>query len=74
MVIPWATNLLQFHLNKLFKQWFLIWHYFVWQLFWLRFEKLAIFSKSSGHPGIRGGDSKQINVINIFAVVTQGAA
>jgi hypothetical protein len=46
MVIPWATNLLHFHLNKPFKKWFLIWHYFVWQLFWLIFKKLGQFFKN----------------------------
>ena len=51
MAIPWATNLLHFHLNKLFKKGFVIWHYFVWQLFWLLFKKMRqFFSKSSGHP------------------------
>jgi hypothetical protein len=43
MTIPWTTNLLHFHLNKLFKKWFLIWHYFVWQLIWLLFKKLGDF-------------------------------
>jgi hypothetical protein len=43
MAIPWATNLLHFHLNKLFKKGFLIWHYFVWQLIWLLFKKLGDF-------------------------------
>ncbi len=51
MAIPWGTNLLHFHLYKLFEKWFLIWHYFVWQMFWLLFKKLGHFSKSSGHPG-----------------------
>jgi hypothetical protein len=50
MAIPWATNLLHFHIDKLFKKGFVIWHYFVWQLFWLLFKKLGNFSKSSGHP------------------------
>jgi len=27
MVIPWATNLLHFHLNKLFKKWFVFSNY-----------------------------------------------
>jgi hypothetical protein len=27
------------------------WTFLAWQLFWLHFEKLAIFIKSSGHPG-----------------------
>jgi hypothetical protein len=46
MAIPWATNLLHFHLNKPFKKWFLIWHYFVWLLF----NQLGnFFSKSFGH-------------------------
>jgi hypothetical protein len=39
MAIPWAAHLLHFHLNKLFKKWFLIWHYCVWQLIWLLFKK-----------------------------------
>jgi hypothetical protein len=43
MAIPWPTNLLHFHLNKLFTKWFLIWHYFVWQLIWLLFKKLGDF-------------------------------
>jgi hypothetical protein len=43
MTIPWAINLLDFHLNKLFKKGFAIWHYFVWQLFWLLFKKLGDF-------------------------------
>jgi hypothetical protein len=47
MVIPWATNLLHFHLNKPFKKWFLIWHYFVLATF----QKIgSILKKSSGHP------------------------
>jgi hypothetical protein len=51
MEIPWATNLLHFHLNKLFKKCFLMWHYFVGQLFWLLLKKLGdFFFKSSGHP------------------------
>jgi hypothetical protein len=50
MAIPCATNLLHFHLDKLFKKGFVIWHYFVWQLFWVLFKKLGAFSKSSGHP------------------------
>jgi hypothetical protein len=29
MTIHWATNLLQLHLNKLFKKLFVIWHYFL---------------------------------------------
>ncbi len=50
MAIPWTTNLLHFHQNKLFKKWFLIWHYFVWQLIIGYFSKnWAIFSISSGH-------------------------
>jgi len=43
MAIPLATNLLHFHRNKLFKKWFLIWHYFVWQLIWLLFKKMGDF-------------------------------
>jgi hypothetical protein len=43
MALPWATNVLHFHLNKLFKKWFLIWRYFVWQLIWLLFKKLGDF-------------------------------
>ncbi len=43
MAIPWATNLLHFHLNKPSKKWFLILHYFVGQLFWLLFKKLGYF-------------------------------
>jgi hypothetical protein len=50
MAIPWATSLLHFHLDKLIKKGFVIWNYFVWQLFWLLFKKLGDFSKSSGHP------------------------
>jgi hypothetical protein len=51
MAIRWPTNLLHFHLNKLFTKWFPIWHYFVWQLIWLLLKNWAIFSKSSGQPG-----------------------
>jgi hypothetical protein len=29
MAIPWATNLLHFHLKKVFKKWLIIWHYFL---------------------------------------------
>jgi len=43
MAIPWATNLLHFHLDKLFKKGFVIWHYFVLQLFWLLFKKIVQF-------------------------------
>jgi hypothetical protein len=43
MATPWATNFLHFHLHKLFKKWFLIWDYFVWQKFWLLFKKLGDF-------------------------------
>jgi hypothetical protein len=50
MAIQWASNSLHFHLDKLFKKGVVIWHYFVWQLFWLLFKKLGDFSKSSGHP------------------------
>jgi hypothetical protein len=51
LVTPLATSLLHFQLNKLFKTWFVFWHYLAWQLFWLLFKKYwAIFSKSSGHP------------------------
>jgi hypothetical protein len=44
MAIPWCTNLLHFHLNMLFEKWFLIWHYFVWQMFWLLFKEIGQFS------------------------------
>jgi len=43
MAKPWATNLLHFHPNQLFKKWFQIWHYFVLQLFWLLLKKLGNF-------------------------------
>jgi hypothetical protein len=33
---------------RFFKKWFVIWHYFVWQLFWLLFKKLGNFF--SNHP------------------------
>ncbi len=39
----WDTNLLHFHLKKLFKKGFVIRHYFVWQLFWLLFKTLGDF-------------------------------
>ncbi len=39
----WQYLGLHFYLNKPFKKWFLIWHYFVWQLFWLLFKNWAIF-------------------------------
>jgi hypothetical protein len=39
MAIPWATNLFHFHLNKLFKKGFVIWHYFVLATF----QKLGNF-------------------------------
>jgi hypothetical protein len=58
MAIPWSTNLLHFPPNKLFKKWSLIWHYFVWQLFWLLFPKLGDFLKSSGHPDSSTGQAK----------------
>jgi hypothetical protein len=49
MVKPWAINLLHFH-NCL--KWFLIWHYFVWQIIWLLFKKLGDFFRIMwSHPG-----------------------
>jgi hypothetical protein len=41
MAVPWASNLLHFRLNKLFKKVFCIWHYLAWRLFWLLFKKLG---------------------------------
>ncbi len=42
MAKPWATNLLHFHLNKLFKKWFLIWHYFL-ATYLATFQKIGRF-------------------------------
>jgi hypothetical protein len=37
-------SLLHFQINKLYKTWFVFWHYLAWQLFWLLFKKYwAIF-------------------------------
>jgi hypothetical protein len=51
MAIPWATNLLHFHLNKPFKNGF----YFGFVLFGNCFgyfsKNWVIFSNSSGRPG-----------------------
>ncbi len=53
IIIPWATNLLHFQLNKLFKKWFLIWHYFAQQLIWLLFKKLGEFFQIIWSPWCR---------------------
>jgi hypothetical protein len=53
MAIPWAINLLHFHLNKPFKKWFLIWQFFVWQLFWLLFKKLGDFFQIIWSPWLQ---------------------
>ncbi len=50
MAMPRATNLLHFHLDKLFKKGFVIWHYFVWQLFWLLFKKFGNFFQNHLGP------------------------
>ncbi len=43
MAAPWASYLLHFHPNKLFKNVFVFWHYLAWHLFWLLFKKLGNF-------------------------------
>jgi hypothetical protein len=43
MAITGTTNLLHFHLNELFKKWFLIWNYFVWQFMWLLLKNGQFF-------------------------------
>jgi hypothetical protein len=50
MAIPWATNLLHFHLNKPFKKWFIIGNILFGNCFVYFSKNWAIFSKSSGHP------------------------
>jgi hypothetical protein len=57
MAIPWATNLLHFHLNKPFKKRFLIWHYFIWHLFWLLFKKLGDFFQIIWSPCLGGPET-----------------
>jgi hypothetical protein len=49
MVTPLVTSLLHFHQFKLFKTWFVFWHYL--SCFGYFSKNWAIFSKSSGHPG-----------------------
>jgi hypothetical protein len=43
MAIPWATILVHFHQNKLFKTCFALWYYFALNLFWLIFKTLGEF-------------------------------
>jgi hypothetical protein len=53
MAIPWATNLLHFHLNKLFEKGFVIWVLFCLAAVLATFQNTGrFFSKASGHPAI----------------------
>jgi hypothetical protein len=52
MSIPWATNILHFHLNKLFEKGFVIWVLFCLATVLATFQNTGrFFSKASGHPG-----------------------
>ncbi len=51
MVIPWATNLLHFHLNKLFQNGAKFGIILFGNLFGYFSKNWVILSKSSGHPG-----------------------
>jgi hypothetical protein len=45
MATPWATNLIHFYLNNLFKTWFVLWHYLALATILATFQKLwVIFS------------------------------
>jgi hypothetical protein len=51
MAVPWASNLLHFHLNKLFKNVFCILALFGLAAGLATFQNIGrFFSKSSGHP------------------------
>ncbi len=43
MAIPWATNLLHFHLNKPFKKWYLFWQYCILATLLATFQKIGRF-------------------------------
>jgi hypothetical protein len=52
MAVPWATHLLHFHLNKLFRNVFCILALFGLATVLATFQKIGQFySKSSCHPG-----------------------
>jgi len=67
MAIPWATNLLHFHLNKLFKNGYLFVIVLFGKLFGYISKNWAIFSKSSGHSG-----DKVKQFFNIDTLIEEG--
>ncbi len=73
MVTPLVTSLLHFHQYKLFKTWFIFWHYL--GCFGHCSKNWAIFSKSFGHPGslVQGAMVLTVSLFLFCNFVTQSS-